>query len=380
MHEEKIALVDGQVKAVQQAVAARAVENVYFVACGGSLATLYPGKYILERETAAVSTGAYTAADVLNDSPRAPGRKEPGGAQFPKRRHAGDRRGGTAGHRARRADGGVHHHARFGSGAGGGPYRLLLRRPASPYPAVLTIFPEVYKLTYALLDVWNGTGRLPEVNAAMLRLQDTFDEACAAYRPAARAFGAKYAGEPILYSIAAGLDACVGYVLTNCLVMESLWKHSSPLHAGEFFHGAFEAVDDTAAVFALLGLGKTRALEERAVKFLQRKTGKLTVLDAAALDLEAYPGWLRAPVSALVLNRLAALYCDEMSYAMGHPISSRRYVGWKNTDEAAWHRRQRAGRLPLAAGAVPAGQQRQCARAGPPLRRKHSSLYRRAGR
>ena len=34
MHEEKIALVDGQVKAVQQAVAARAVENVYFVACG----------------------------------------------------------------------------------------------------------------------------------------------------------------------------------------------------------------------------------------------------------------------------------------------------------------------------------------------------------
>ena len=165
------------------------------------------------------------------------------------------------------------------------------------------------------------------MNAAMLRLQDTFDEACAAYRPAARAFGAKYAGEPILYSIAAGLDACVGYVLTNCLVMESLWKHSSPLHAGEFFHGAFEAVDDTAAVFALLGLGKTRALEERAVKFLQRKTGKLTVLDAAALDLEAYPGWLRAPVSALVLNRLAALYCDEMSYAMGHPISSRRYMG-----------------------------------------------------
>lgn len=69
MHEEKIALVDGQVKAVQQAVAARAVENVYFVACGGSLATLYPGKYILERETAAVSTGAYTAAEFLNDPP-----------------------------------------------------------------------------------------------------------------------------------------------------------------------------------------------------------------------------------------------------------------------------------------------------------------------
>ena len=75
MHEEKIALVDGQVKAVQQAVAARAVENVYFVACGGSLATLYPGKYILERETAAVSTGAYTAAEFLKDPPARLGEK-----------------------------------------------------------------------------------------------------------------------------------------------------------------------------------------------------------------------------------------------------------------------------------------------------------------
>ena len=297
MHEEKIALVDGQVKAVQQAVAARAVENVYFVACGGSLATLYPGKYILERETAAVSTGAYTAAEFLNDPPARLGEKS--------LVVLNSQSGGTpeTAAAARLATGRGALTAAFTTTPGSALEQAAdhivyyFDDPASPYPAVLTIFPEVYKLTYALLDVWNGTGRLPEVNAAMLRLQDTFDEACA------------------------------GYVLTNCLVMESLWKHSSPLHAGEFFHGAFEAVDDTAAVFALLGLGKTRALEERAVKFLQRKTGKLTVLDAAALDLEAYPGWLRAPVSALVLNRLAALYCDEMSYAMGHPISSRRYMG-----------------------------------------------------
>ena len=258
MHEEKIALVDGQVKAVQQAVAARAVENVYFVACGGSLATLYPGKYILERETAAVSTGAYTAAEFLNDPPARLGEKS--------LVVLNSQSGGTpeTAAAARLAAGRGALTAAFTTTPGSALEQAAdhivyyFDDPASPYPAVLTIFPEVYKLTYALLDVWNGTGRLPEVNAAMLRLQDTFDEACAAYRPAARAFGAKYAGEPILYSIAAGLDACVGYVLTNCLVMESLWKHSSPLHAGEFFHGAREAVDDTAAVFALLGPGGTR--------------------------------------------------------------------------------------------------------------------------
>ena len=49
MHEEKIALVDGQVKAVQQAVAARAVENVYFVACGSSYHVAVVAKYNMEK-------------------------------------------------------------------------------------------------------------------------------------------------------------------------------------------------------------------------------------------------------------------------------------------------------------------------------------------
>ena len=203
------------------------LKHVYFVACGGSLATLYPGKYILERETAAVSTGAYTAAEFLNDPPARLGEKS--------LVVLNSQSGGTpeTAAAARLATGRGALTAAFTTTPGSALEQAAdhivyyFDDPASPYPAVLTIFPEVYKLTYALLDVWNGTGRLPEVNAAMLRLQDTFDEACAAYRPAARAFGAKYAGEPILYSIAAGLDACVGYVLTNCLVMESLWKHSA---------------------------------------------------------------------------------------------------------------------------------------------------------
>ncbi|MDO4325006.1 MAG: SIS domain-containing protein [bacterium] len=327
MHEEKIALVDSQIRAVQRAISERSIENVYFVACGGSLATLYPSKYIIERETAAVNTNTYTAAEFFNDPPMRLGEKslvilnsQSGGtAETVAAAHLCAERGAMTAAFTTAPDSAIEKAVDF--------IMYYYDNPADPYPAVLTIFPEVYKLTYALLDVWNHTSRLPEVNEAMLRLQSTFDEACTAYLPAARTFASRYAHEPIIYTTAAGLNSCVGYVLTNCLLMESLWMHSSPLHAGEFFHGAFEAVDDTTAVFALLGLGNTRPLEERAVKFLQRKTKKLTVLDAAALDLSAYPEWLRANTAALVLNRLAAMYCDEMSYVLGHPISSRRYMG-----------------------------------------------------
>ena len=49
MHAEKIQLVDSQIQQLVALIKAREIQQVYFVACGGSLATLQPGKYILQR-------------------------------------------------------------------------------------------------------------------------------------------------------------------------------------------------------------------------------------------------------------------------------------------------------------------------------------------
>ena len=327
MHEEKVLLVDSQIQQLASMVKNRNIETVYFVACGGSLATLQPGKYILQRECSKVFAEAYNAAEFVADPP----------VRLNERTLVvlNSQSGGTAetvaAARLAREMGALT--TAFTTAPGSAIEKAVEQiiyyydNPADPFPAVLTIFPEVAKLTWALLDVFNGTELLPAVNEGMLRLQSTFDKACEQYLPAARRFAADYAQEDLIYTVTAGLNSCVGYVMTNCLVMESLWKHSSPIHAGEFFHGAFEAVDETTAVFVLLGIGKTRSLEERAVKFLQRKTKKLIVLDAAALDLSEYPEFLRPLAASLVHNRLCALYIDEMSYVLGHPVSSRRYMG-----------------------------------------------------
>ena len=56
-------------------------------------------------------------------------------------------------------------------------------------------------------------------------------------------------------------------------------------------------------------------------------TDKLTVLDAQWLDLSLIPEGLREVVAPLVLNALASEYCLQMSYLLGHPMSSRRYMG-----------------------------------------------------
>lgn len=327
MHEEKIQLVDSQIQQLVGLIKARDIQQVYFVACGGSLATLQPGKYILQRETTAVFAEAYNAAEFVADPPIRLNEK----TLVVLNSQSGGTAETVAAARLASEKGALT--AAFTTAPGSAIEKSVAQviyyydDPANPFPAVLTIFPEVAKLTYALLDVFNGTNLLPQVNEAMLRLQSTFDAACDEYRPAARAFARGYDKEPLIYTVAAGLNSCVSYVMTNCLIMESLWKDSSPIYAGEFFHGACEAFDASTPVLVLMGIGKTRSLEERVVKFLRRKTDKLIVLDAAALDLSVYPAFIRPLTASLILNRLCALYIDEMSFVMGHPVSSRRYMG-----------------------------------------------------
>lgn len=327
MYENLIELTNHQIQQVCQAVAQLNLRRVYFVACGGSLATLYPGKYLLERLTDQIYAETYNAAEFLCTPPA---------ALDSNTLVVFNSQSGSTPETIKAAQ------LAADCGALTVAFTVMPDSPLDqiaahtiyyyddplhPFPAVLTIFPEIYKLTWALLDILNHSNTLPSVNTAMNMLQHTFDTACAQHISAARTFAQTHHSESLLYTVSSGLDACIGYIMTNCLIMESLWKHSSALHAGEFFHGAFEAIDSSSPVLALLGLGPNRQIEERAVKFLLRKTSKLVVIDAASIDLSAYPAFLREPIAALVLNRLCALYVEEMSFVLGHPISSRRYMG-----------------------------------------------------
>lgn len=327
MHEEKIQLVREQIAGLRQAFADRAIETVYVVSCGGSLATLQPIRYVLERETEKVAVGSFSSNEFVHDPPR-------------------------------RLD--AHTLVVLNSQSGATPEtvaaaRLAVQRgaltaayttapdspiaqvvdhpiwyyddPVNPYPLILSIFPEVYQTTFALLDALEGSQRLPDIEIAMLALEGVCGQAVAEHRAQAREFAQAHRTEPVIYTMSAGLDCCVAYILTNCSFMESVWRHSSPVHAGEFFHGACEAFDRKTPVVAFLGLGPWRPVEERAVKFLQRTTDKLTVLDAAGLDLDVLPTWTRLWVAPLVLHSLASAYCQKLSDLTGHPMSSRRYMG-----------------------------------------------------
>ena len=47
------------------------IKNVYFIACGGSLAGIYAGWYLLERETEKFRVGLYNASEFIQTTPKA---------------------------------------------------------------------------------------------------------------------------------------------------------------------------------------------------------------------------------------------------------------------------------------------------------------------
>lgn len=327
MHEDKKALVAQQIAKIAAAVKDSAIENIYFVSCGGSLATLYPGKYILERESAKANTGCYNAGEFFCD---APARLGPHSLVVLNSQSGGTKETVNAARLAKERGALT---AAFTTVPGSALEQAVdhvvyyYDDPINPYPMLLSIYPEVYMLVFAVLDVLEGGDKAAEMRDALEKLEGLCEKNVETHKAAAREFAVAHRTEPLIYSIAAGLDCSISYVLTNCALMESLWLDSSPLHAGEFFHGAFEAVDKETPVVAYLGMGRTRPVEERAVEFLLRITDKLTVLDAKGFEYGDIVSWTIPWIAPLVLNRVGGEYLNQLSYLKGHPMSSRRYMG-----------------------------------------------------
>ena len=69
-----------------------------------------------------------------------------------------------------------------------------------------------------------------------------------------------------------------------CHFMEMQWKHAVCLHTGEYFHGPFETTDKSLPMVLLMSEGRTRALDERCLKFLKTYAENFIVIDFEKLN------------------------------------------------------------------------------------------------
>lgn len=73
------------------------------------------------------------------------------------------------------------------------------------------------------------------------------------------------------------------YLFSMCILEEMQWKRTKAVTSAELFHGTLELVEKDTCVFLIKGTGACRQLDERAQRFLEQHTNKLTVIDPAPL-------------------------------------------------------------------------------------------------
>jgi fructoselysine 6-phosphate deglycase len=315
----------GQQDAARRAIAAAnraGVENVFLVGCGGSLAIMLTGKYILEVHSR-LPFYVYNSAEFVHLKPKALGAKSlvvvaSSSGTTPETLEA----------------------ARFAKARGAATVGIS-KKSDSPLTAEVDYLLSaeattgiadcklimLYYALFHLIGTTDAFARLDDVLRAMGTLPNALVEVRKkAEQPAAR-FAEEYKGEKIFYALGSG--ACWGqtYSYAICILEEMQWLTAQPIHAGEYFHGPFEIVDANANLLLFRGEDLSRPIVDRAIRFSEKMTQRMVIIDTQDYALPGVPDDLRGYFSPLVLLAVLDRFSQQLAAKRDHPLTMRRYMG-----------------------------------------------------
>jgi fructoselysine 6-phosphate deglycase len=319
------------IKAALEALAGKTINHIFFVACGGSLAVMHPAKYLLDRQSAALTSDCYNSDEFVHRNPRTLGANSlvvlcsmTGTTKETLRaaEHARAKGATTIGLSqdlnsplAKAVDHAIRFEAPYTTGV--------------PIDAVDSNYSCLYQIVMGLVRIHDGVDKLMPLLASLGNLQAAIDQAHQTYAGLFERFAPRFKDEPVIYTVASGANYGAAYSYAICVLMEMQWINSQAIHANEFFHGPFEVLDKNRAFILMLGLDETRPLEERAKSFLDRfgSPEKIMVLDARELDLSGIDDEFKGNLVPLIffdaLWKFAYKLADLRQHAM---LEGRRYM------------------------------------------------------
>ena len=165
-----------------------------------------------------------------------------------------------------------------------------------------------------------------EFQNAFSILDEVIDRARKYAEPGAIRFGEEHKNDNVLHVLASGANYNVAYTVATCILMECQWIHSNPIHSGEFFHGPFEVVDKEVPFLVLLGVGRERVMDVRAVKFLEEYGRRVTVLDGKEFGIDVLGKHVCEYLSPLVFTGVISRYSHRLADSRKHSVDVRRYM------------------------------------------------------
>lgn len=299
------------------------LKHVYFVACGGSKAAIFPGLYLLQSEAKTFSATTYTSNEFVHATPKELDERCVAVICSLKATPETVKAVETA-----NAKGAITI-AMTGSMETGmakvGQYVVVYSNGA-PQDYSNSNQACSLRIGFELLHQIEGWDKYDKAMDAYQYINEIVDEAKKECLPAAQAWAEKEKDEPVFYALASGSNYGVAYSMCCCHFMEMQWKHAVCLHTGEYFHGPFETTDKKLPMVLIMGEGRTRALDERCLKFLKTYAENFIVIDFKELNKGRIDPDVVEFFNPVVLIPIERYYVFQMSQVTGHSMDERRYM------------------------------------------------------
>ena len=101
---------------------------------------------------------------------------------------------------------------------------------------------------------------------------------------AAKEWADKEKDEPVFYVLASGPNYGVAYSMCCCHFMGLQWKHAVCLHTASISTVPLRTTDKKLPMILIMSEGRTRALDERCLKFLNTYAENFIVIDFKELN------------------------------------------------------------------------------------------------
>ena len=301
------------------------LKHMYFVACGGSKAAIFPGLYLIQSEAKNFSATTYTSNEFVHATPKELDERCIAVICSLKATPETVKAVETA------------------NAAGA----ITIAMTGNMQTGMAKV--GQYVVTYSNGDHQDYSDS-NQANALRIGFEvlhqfenwDKYDKAMDAYQyideivsegkknclPAAQAWAEKVEHEPVFYVLASGPNYGVAYSMRCCHFMEMQWKHAVCLHTGEYFHGPFETTDKKLPMILLMSEGRTRALDERCLKFLNTYAENFIIIDFEKLNGGKIDPSVAEFFNPVVMIPIERYYVSQLAEKTGHSMDERRYM-WK---------------------------------------------------
>jgi len=319
------------IKQIYNALKNTNINNIFYVASGGSLAVMYPTKYFLDSYTKNLSSDCYNSDEFVYRNPKKLSNdslvilcsqtgttKETVNASKFANDHGATTIGltvDTESPLAKEVDFIIEFESRYTTGI--------------PINSFNSNYSLLYQLNSILLRLFDDVDKVNKLVGSLYNIQNVIDKAKSEYQSYFNKFAKIYEKEKVIYTMASGSNYGAAYSFAICVLMEMQWIHSHAIHSGEFFHGPFEVFDDEVPFILFMSKKETREIDKRAYEFLKNygDINKIMVIDSKDFNFngidEEFEEFLTPLISFDILWDFAYLLAEKREHPM---LTSRRYM------------------------------------------------------